>query len=133
MNRDEYLFNEPYCSIWYDKESLLLYAKWTGDLTLDQVKKGCSLMLSFIEENQIKNHFSNHVKLKKISTEIQVYLTQSWFPEVESVGLRKVVALTSWDAMTEITIEKVNKAANVGKLQIQSFKNELDCYKWLDE
>lgn len=133
MNRDEYLFNEPYCSIWYDKESLLLYAKWTGDLTLEQVKEGCSLMTSFIEENRIKIHFSNHVNLKKISNDIQLYLTQSWFPEVEEAGLRKVAALTSWDAMTEITIEKVNKTANVGELLIQSFKNELDCYKWLGE
>ena len=127
------LFESAFCKVWFDEESRVIFAKWNGLLTLEEVKEGCSLMSVFIEKHGVKLHFSNHVNLKVLSNDVQLYLTQEWFPEVEKLGLRKIVALVSWDFMGATSVEKVNKEARVGELKIQSFKSELEGHKWLME
>ncbi len=132
MNEQQ-LFKEDYCKVWYNSDDQIIYAEWKGFLKLDEVKKGCALMTKYIKDNDVKAHLSNHVKLRVLTKDVQEYLTQSWFPEVEKAGLRKVAALVSDDVFAKATVDKVNKTAQVGRLTISTFNSEKDSISWLKE
>ena len=125
------LMKEPYVEIFIDKSNNVLTAKWFGFLKADEVKKGCSLMTKYVKENNTKTHLSDHRGLRILSKEVQDYLTQTWFPEVEKVGLKKVGAVLSEDVFAAATVNKVNKEAKVGRLTISSFGSEKACMDWL--
>ncbi|HEY8936624.1 MAG TPA: hypothetical protein VIM65_15455, partial [Cyclobacteriaceae bacterium] len=69
--------------------------------------------------------------LKVLSKEAQDYLTREWFPEVERIGLVKVGAVVAEDVFAAATVSKVNKEGQVGKLAINMFNSESECFKWL--
>lgn len=125
------LMKEPYVEIVIDKSTNVLTAKWFGFLKSDDVKKGCSLMTKYVKENHTKSHLSDHSQLRILSKEVQDYLTQTWFPEMEKVGLKKIGAVLSEDVFAAATVNKVNKEAKVGRLSITSFGSEKACTDWL--
>jgi hypothetical protein len=125
------LMKEPFVTIYLDKTNNVLVAQWIGFLKPDEVRKGCSFMTGYIKENMLKNHLSDHRQLKVLSKEVQDYLSREWFPEVEKQGLRKVGAVVADDVFAAATVNKVNKEASVGNLQINMFNSEPECIKWL--
>jgi hypothetical protein len=121
----------PYVDIQFDESNNVIVAKWIGFLKPDEIKKGCSFMTKYIKDNRIKVHLSDHRDLKVLSKEAQDYLTREWFPEVEKVGLVKVGAVVAEDVFAAATVSKVNKEGQVGKLSINMFNSESECFKWL--
>jgi hypothetical protein len=125
------LKKEAYVDIILDQSNNVVVAKWIGFLKPEDVKAGCTFMTKYIKENSIKSHLSDHRELKVLSKEVQDYLTQVWFPEVERIGLTKVGAVVADDVFAAATVSKVNKEARVGNLQINMFNSEPECVKWL--
>ena len=125
------LLKEPFVEINLDKSNNVIVAKWIGFLKPDQVKKGCAFMTNYIKNHSLKAHLSDHRSLKVLSKEVQDYLTQQWFPEVEKIGLRKVGAVVAEDVFAATTVNKVNQEAKVGNLKINMFNSEPECVKWL--
>ena len=125
------LMKAPYVDIQFDESNNVIVAKWIGFLKPDEIKKGCSFMTKYIKDNRIKVHLSDHRDLKVLSKEAQDYLTREWFPEVEKVGLVKVGAVVAEDVFAAATVSKVNKEGQVGKLSINMFNSETECFKWL--
>lgn len=125
------LLKEPFVNILFDKGTNLITAEWIGFLKVDEVKKGCSFMTRYIKENNLRSHLSDHRQLKVLSKEVQDYLTMTWFPEVEKIGLTKVGAVVSEDVFAAATVKKVNSEAKVGRLSINMFNSEIECNKWL--
>ncbi|MEP2772816.1 MAG: hypothetical protein ABJH05_11750 [Fulvivirga sp.] len=131
MEQREQLLNESFCNIYYSDS--VIYAEWKGFLKLDQVKKGCLMMTKEIKNNNTKMHLSDHRELRVLSKEVQDYLTQEWFPQVEAAGLKKVAALVSDDVFAKATVDKVNTTAKVGNLTIKTFNAKKDCLDWFDK
>lgn len=129
--KENLLFKKDFCHVWYDADNQILFAKWKGFLKIGDVKEGCSAMTKYIKDNDVNAHLSNHVELKVLSKEVQEYLTMTWFPEVEKLGLKKVAALVSDDVFAKATVEKVNQTARVGDLTITTFNSERDSIDWL--
>lgn len=127
----EFLVKESYVEIYHIPEMNLIAAKWIGFLNLENVKKGCSFLTEFIRKHKVKIHLSDHRQLKVLSKEVQAYLTQEWFAEVEKIGLTKVGAVVSKDIFAVATVNKVNKEATIGNLQIDMFQTEEECLDWL--
>ena len=125
------LMKEPFVDIVFDQSNNVIVAKWIGFLKPDEIKKGCSFMTQYIKDNKVKVHLSDHRSLKVLSKEAQDYLTRTWFPEVEKVGLTKVGAVVAEDVFAAATVSKVNKEGQVGNLSINMFNSESDCFKWL--
>ena len=125
------LLKEPFVNILFDKNTNLITAEWIGFLKVDEVKKGCSFMTKYIKDYNLRSHLSDHRQLKVLSKEVQDYLTMTWFPEVEKIGLTKVGAVVSEDVFAAATVKKVNSEAKVGRLTINMFNSEIDCQKWL--
>jgi hypothetical protein len=125
------LFNESFVDIYLDKKTNVLYAKWMGFLRPSDVRKGCGFMTDYIKEHGVTSHLSDHRELKVLSKEVQDYLTTTWFPLVEKIGLRKVGAVVAKDFFAAASVSKVNQLANIGLLQIDTFDSESDCLKWL--
>lgn len=131
--KKENLMKEPYVEIFMDLDNNIIVAKWIGFLKIDQVKKGCSFMTSYIKQHGLKGHLSDHRQLKVLSAEVQDYLTKVWFAEVEAVGLRRVGAIVAEDIFAKATVDKVNNLAQIGNLQILMFGSESECVKWIKE
>jgi hypothetical protein len=125
------LMKEPFVDIFLDKSNNVIVAKWIGFLRPQDVRKGCAFMSKYIREHAIKKHLSDHRELKVLSKEVQDYLTMEWFPEVERFGLTKVGAVLADDVFAAATVNKVNKEASIGKLQINMFNSEPECVSWL--
>lgn len=125
------LMKEPFVEIHLDNANNVIVAKWIGFLKPQEVRKGCAFMTSYIKDNGLKNHLSDHRQLKVLSKEVQDYLTMEWFPQVEKVGLRKVGAVVAEDVFAAATVNKVNKEGAVGNLKINMFDSEDGCVKWL--
>lgn len=125
------LVKEPFVNILFDNDSKLITAEWIGFLKLDEVKKGCTFMTRYIKDNNLRSHLSDHRQRKVLSKEVQDYLTITWFPEVEKVGLTKVGAVVAEDVFAAATVKKVNSEAKVGRLTINLFNSEMECRKWL--
>lgn len=125
------IFETDYCDIYYDDAEGVLIAKWSGFLKPDEVRAGCKAMTKYIEENKVKLHLSDHTDLKVLSKEVQDYLTQEWFQEVENLGLEKIAVQVSENAFAKATVDKVNEEAQVGSLKIFTLGSKKDCIKWL--
>jgi hypothetical protein len=125
------LLNEPFVNITLDKSNNIIVAKWIGFLKPNEVRAGCSFMTKYIKENPLTGHLSDHRNLKVLSKEVQDYLTTEWFPEVEKIGLRKVGAVLADDVFAATTVQKVNREAKVGNLQINMFNSEKECVNWI--
>ena len=125
------LMKQPFVEIAYDKSNKILVAKWIGFLKIEDARAGCSFMTKFVKENLISGHLSDHRQLKVLSKEVQDYLTMTWFPEVEKVGLKRVGAVVADDVFAAASVGKVNKAGQLGNLKIDMFNSETECVKWL--
>lgn len=125
------VFEKPFVEITFDEESKVIIARWIGFLKLDDLKTGCAELTSFIKKNNIKNHLSDHTRLKILSKEVQGYLGGTWFPEVSALGLQKVAVLVSNDVFAQATVDNVNKTT-IGKLQMNTYPSEKQCLDWLN-
>src|SRR5687768_18316444 len=103
------LLKESFVDIYLDKSNNVLVAKWIGFLKPADVRKGCSFMTQYVKDHALHGHLSDHRQLKVLSKEVQDYLTNQWFPEVEKVGLKKVGAVLAEDVFAAATVNKVNK------------------------
>lgn len=121
---------EPFVEIILDDNKILI-ARWIGFLKTDEVKKGCQFMTKYVKDKGITAHQSDHRRLRVLSKEVQDYLTQTWFGEVEKVGLKKLGAVLSEDVFAAATVNKVNTEAKIGKMTILSFNSEKECTNWL--
>ena len=127
------LLKEKYTEIYVEDGSSILYAKWSGFLKPEEVRHGCSFMTEYIKKHRTMYHISNHIELKVLTKEVQDYLTQEWFPEVEKIGMRKICALVSKDVFAKATVDKVNEAGTMGNLSIMTLGSMEDCLVWLNE
>ncbi|WP_162144216.1 hypothetical protein [Sporocytophaga myxococcoides] len=126
------LFEAPYCEI-KERNDGIIYAKWKGFLKPGQVKTGCRFMTDYVRNNKITVHLSDHRDLRVLTKDVQDYLITEWFPEIENQGMKKIAALEAPDPFAKVTVDKVNKEAQVGNLIIRSFETEEDCINWLLE
>lgn len=121
-----------WCHIWYDSELNAIGANWQGFPNVKQVRESCEFMSSFIQENNVKHHYSNQLNLKVLSKEVQEYLITDWFPAVEELGLERIAVLVSFDPYVKAAMDKVNNTyLGKGKLEIFTFGLEKDCLNWL--
>jgi hypothetical protein len=131
MSSNITLMKESFVNIYHDKSTNVIVAKWIGFLKPTDVRKGCNFMTTYIKQHSLRGHLSDHRELRVLSKEVQDYLTQEWFPEVEKIGLKKVGAVVSEDVFAVATVNKVNKEAQVGELKINMFNSEGECIKWI--
>ncbi len=123
--------NESFVEIYFDEATNSIVAKWKGFLTVDQVKKGCTLLTSYITKNRLTNHLSDHTGLKVLSKEVQEYLGGTWFNEVEKAGLRKLAVKIAADVFAQATVQNVNTKQQYGQMAIQTFGSTDEASKWL--
>ena len=74
MKKEITLFKNERCKIWHDEELDALNANWSGFLTIEDVRKGCKAMSSFIKINRTKLHYSNQLNLKVLMTFLKEFL-----------------------------------------------------------
>lgn len=122
---------EKFVEIFYDTQDKVVIAKWVGFLKPEDVKTGCEAINDQIRTNKLTKHISDHTKLKVLSKEVQEYLTQEWFINVEKMGLEKIAVLVSEDVFAQATVNNVNMKGAVGKLQIHTFNALSQCEHWL--
>jgi hypothetical protein len=127
------LLNEPYVEISFLESEQIVIAKWKGFLTLEQVRRGCSLMSGVIMAHDLKCHLSDHSELRILGKEVQEYLVGSWFPEVERLGLRRIAVRVAADIFAKATVNKVNTQQCYGQLAITTFGSCESALAWLRE
>jgi len=124
--------DEKYVEITYDPDTKVVAAIWKGYLKDDQVREGCAKITALIKEKQLKSHLSDHTQLKVLNKDVQDYLVNQWFAEVEKAGLRRIAVLVAEDVFAKATVDSVNdKAPNKDKLTINTYASVKDCMDFL--
>lgn len=127
------ILKDSFVEIVYQSETGIITAKWIGFLKLADVHKGCDALSKYIKDNNIKKHISDHTKLKVLSKEVQQYLAEQWFAEVEKLGLEKIAVQVSEDVFAQATVNNVNTKGSLGNLKIYTFNSLSQCNDWLSE
>jgi hypothetical protein len=125
------VLKESFVHISFDAQNRIIYAKWTGFLKIDDTKRACRVLIDFIRQNRISLHLSEQTELKVLSKEVQDYLVNNFFPEMEQAGLRKLAVQLSEDIFAQATVTNVNTKSSSGKLQINSFGSGHKALEWL--
>lgn len=120
------------CKVWHDPELGALSASWEGFLKLDHVKEACQVMSSYIKANKTKLLYSNQLNLKVLSKELQTFLVNEWFPQIENLGVERMAILAALDPFAKASMEKVNQRfEGKGSLEVFKFGLEKECLNWL--
>jgi hypothetical protein len=125
------VLKESFVHISFDAQNRIIYAKWTGFLKLDDTKRACRVLIDFTRQNRVSLHLSEQAELKVLSKDVQEYLVNNFFPEMEQAGLRKLAVQLSEDIFAQATVANVNTKSNSGKLQINSFGSAQKALDWL--
>jgi hypothetical protein len=127
------LMDEKFVKIDYDNVQKTVVAKWNGFLRLEELQKGCKAINNHVKKEKLTKHLSDQTQLKVLVKEVQDYIGEVWFDEVEKLGLRRIAILLSDDIFTQASVNKVNLNAQYKGLQINSFNSLNQCYEWLSE
>jgi hypothetical protein len=127
----EKVFIKDYCTIVYNMDKGIIYAKWSGFLSLSQVEEGCEIINDYVSRYSISRHLSDHRMLKVLTADVQDYLTGTFFPTVKSLGLKKIAVIVSENVFAKATVDKVNAEALIGQLSIHNFMHQEQCIEWL--
>lgn len=127
------LLSDTYVDISHDEINNIVIAQWKGTLSLEQVMHGCQLVSALVKERGLQAHLSDHTDLKKLTPEVQAYLTDVWFKEVEGVGLKKLAVRLAKDIFAQATVRRVNTLEQYGQLRIEVFPSLEQAYAWLQE
>ncbi len=125
------LLNEAYVDIYLDESRNILIAKWMGLLKPVDVRSACSFIANYLKENRVQGLLTDHRQLKVLSQEVQDYLIQEAFPEVEKAGLKKVGVIAAHDVYAAATVSKVNHEVVMNDLKINLFNAQEDCVNWI--
>ncbi|MBD0257360.1 MAG: hypothetical protein ICV83_16705 [Cytophagales bacterium] len=125
------VLKESFVHISFDAQNRIIYAKWTGFLRIEDTKRACRVLIDFAKQNRISLHLSEQTELKVLSKDVQEYLVNNFFPEMEQAGLRKLAVQLSEDIFAQATVANVNTKSSSGKLQINSFGSGQKALDWL--
>ena len=89
------------------------------------------VLLDFVKQNRLSVHLSEQTELKVLSKDVQDYLVNTFFPEVEQAELRKLAVQLAEDIFAQATVATVNTKSSSGKLQINSFGSAQKSVDWL--
>ncbi len=129
------VFKDKFVEISYDETNRVIIAQWIGFLKIDEVKKGCNILIDFVKKNRITKHLSDQRKLKVLSKDVQGYLVDEFFGEMGKNGLTKLAVLVSDDIFAKASVENVNQttATKIGGITFNTFNAQQDCINWLNE
>lgn len=125
------VLKESFVHISFDAGNRIICAKWIGFLRIEDTKRACKVLIDFIRQNRVALHLSEQTELKVLSKEVQDYLVNTTFPEMEQAGLRKLAVQLAEDIFAQATVTNVNTKSNTGKLQINSFGSAHKALEWL--
>lgn len=130
-HEDKLLLNKSFIEVSLDERHRVIVAKWKGTLSLEQVQEGCQFMTTFIREHSLRHHLSDHTSLESLAPEVQEYLINEWFFEVEKEGLQKVAVRLAKNIFAQATVRRVNRVEKYGELEIETFPSYESAYAWL--
>lgn len=125
------LLQESFAEICFDTQNRIVVARWKGTLKLVEVVQGCELITDLVKSEGVQHHLSDHTALKKLPEDVQAYLTQRWFFEVERAGLKKIAVRLALDIFAQATVRRVNASEKHKNLQIEVFPSCERAYDWL--
>lgn len=98
-----------------------------GFLKLDEVKKACEVLNTYVKKYQVTGHISELTQMKIMSKEIQEFVAGTVLPALEAHGLRKMAVLVSDDVFAKATANNVHTKAKIGKLSINTYHSQTQC------
>ncbi|MES2764954.1 MAG: hypothetical protein V4642_03745 [Bacteroidota bacterium] len=79
--------NNTFIEIEYDEENGWIYNRWSGLITMNDIKKGALACLEVLEEKKVKVIVNDHTKLITKWDSINDWLAKEWIPRAMESGL----------------------------------------------
>jgi nitrogen regulatory protein PII-like uncharacterized protein len=133
VTKNEVLFKSNFVEVSYDAANKIIIAKWNGFLKLEDVKKACDVINSYVKKYQVSRHLSDQSQMRILSKEIQEHVATKVFPELENLGLRKMAVVISEDVFAVATANNVHTKAKVGRLSVNTYNSVNQATSWLVE
>jgi hypothetical protein len=125
-------YKDKHLSINCPVGSDMMYVEWTGYQDMNTVKRGGSLMIDYLRENQRSKVFNDNRLVPGTWSEASDWAANIWLPLMELAGLKFFAWILSESAFSQLSAKK--SVENQDKrAEILFFTHAPEGLKWLEE
>ena len=123
-------YGAPLAEYYFFPDHTLLYIRWHGQLTAEEVIRGVLVGTRLLEEHAFERVLNDKRDTGGDWSEALPWLEYEWLPKAVAAGLRAIAYILSPDLEAQIVSQEF--VATVGsQIQISLFINEEDAREWL--
>ena len=135
MNLQKSLTNskgDVYLEIETDEKEGLIYAKWKGKTSLDEIKTGSLAYLDVLKECPCSKLISDNTELETSWQPLNDWVEHTWTPRALALNLQYFALVVS--PVFFVKVAAVELSQRIGdQLEIKTFNNLATARKWLSE
>lgn len=105
------VIDETYGKFGYDSELRAMFHYWKGFLMLDEVKHVAKVTNDLMEQFGLTNVIADHNEMELFSDNVSAYISGTWIPEQEKVGVKNIYVVLSEEAFAKFTAEDMHEQA----------------------
>jgi hypothetical protein len=115
-----------------DTEADLLYAKWKGKISLDDIKTGSLAFLDVLEEWPCARLLSDNTELDTGWQTLNDWVEHTWTPKALALQLRYFAIVVSPHFFVKVAAVELSQRIG-NRLEIQVFADVASARRWLSE
>lgn len=105
------IIDKMYGKFGYDLELKAMFHYWKGFLMLDEVKHVAEVTNASMKEFGLTNVIADHTEMELFSDDVSAYISGTWIPEQEKVGVKNIYVVLSEEAFAKFTAEDMHEQA----------------------
>jgi hypothetical protein len=121
------VINETYGKFGYDLELKAMFHYWKGFLLLSEVKHVAVITNALMKELRLTNVIADHNEMELFSDDVIAYISGTWIPEQEKVGVKNIYVVLSEEAFAKFSAEDMHEQAkSTSAIEISHYSNISD-------
>ena len=121
-------YSETYLKTFHDSKGFI-YVAWLGYLTVDQIKNGCELILTLVQESETHLMMVDHRSMNGTWSQSLKWLETNFMPRLLNAGIKKIAFIYSKDPATQYSLNRFLELND--EYQAQVFTNKKAAESWL--
>ncbi len=121
------VIDETYGKFGYDLELKAMFHYWKGFLLLNEVEHVAEITNALMEQFGLTNVIADHNEMELFSDDVSAYISGTWIPEQEKVGVKNIYVVLSEEAFAKFTAEDMHEQAKENSsIKISHYSNISD-------
>lgn len=123
--------NQTFIEIEYDEKNGWIHNKWSGIITMNDVKKGALACLEILEEKKAKAIINDNTQLLTKWDGANEWIANEWMPRAIKAGLKSFAHIVNPVHQIGETSAKGMKEKSRSKFQMEIFHDFKSAEEWV--